>query len=56
VNHILSQYKAEVDQILAKYPPEFKRSAVMPLLHLAQRAQGYISPQAHSQSFRAPIK
>jgi len=46
VNHILSQYKAEVDQILAKYPPEFKRSAVMPLLHLAQRAQGYISPQA----------
>ncbi len=46
MNHILSQYKAEVDQILAKYPPEFKRSAVMPLLHLAQRAEGYVSRQA----------
>ncbi len=46
MNHILSQYKTEVDQILAKYPSEFKRSAVMPLLHLAQRAQGHVSSRA----------
>jgi NADH-quinone oxidoreductase subunit E len=33
----------EVKQILSKYPPEHKRSAVMPLLYLAQREEGYIT-------------
>ena len=28
---------------MAKYPPEHKQSAVMPLLHLAQRETGFIS-------------
>ena len=43
----LSQkYPREVKQILAKYPPENKRSAVMPLLYLAQRDQGYITKEA----------
>jgi len=36
----------EIKQILAKYPPENKRSAVMPLLFLAQRAEGYINKAA----------
>jgi NADH-quinone oxidoreductase subunit E len=36
----------EVKQILAKYPPEGKRSAVMPLLFLAQREEGYVSREA----------
>jgi NADH-quinone oxidoreductase subunit E len=36
----------EVKQILAKYPPEHKRSAVMPLLYLAQREEGYINKSA----------
>ena len=36
----------EVKQILAKYPSEFKRSAVMPLLHLAQREEGYVNKAA----------
>ncbi len=31
---------AEVKRILAKYPPARKRSAVLPLLHLAQRQNG----------------
>ncbi|MCC7118376.1 MAG: NAD(P)H-dependent oxidoreductase subunit E [Anaerolineales bacterium] len=39
-------YPKEVKQILAKYPPEGKRSAVMPLLFLAQREPGYITKAA----------
>ncbi len=37
------KYAKEVKQILAKYPPEYKRSAVMPLLYLAQREEGYVN-------------
>jgi NADH-quinone oxidoreductase subunit E len=40
------KYPSEVKQILAKYPPEHKQSAVMPLLYLAQRDQGYITKEA----------
>lgn len=36
----------EVKQILSKYPPEHKRSAVMPLLYLAQREEGYVTKDA----------
>jgi NADH-quinone oxidoreductase subunit E len=43
----LSQkHGAEVKQILAKYPAQHKRSAVMPLLYLAQSDEGYITKQA----------
>ncbi|MFT3890662.1 MAG: NAD(P)H-dependent oxidoreductase subunit E [Anaerolineales bacterium] len=43
---LAKQYPKEVKQILSKYPPEHKRSAVMPLLYLAQREEGYISKDA----------
>lgn len=43
---LLEKYPREVKQILAKYPPEQKRSAVMPLLYLAQREEGYINKAA----------
>jgi NADH-quinone oxidoreductase E subunit len=43
VNQLLSTYPAEIQAILAKYPPDRKRSAVMPLLYLAQRTDNYIS-------------
>lgn len=43
---LLEKYTQEVEQILAKYPPENKRSAVMPLLYLAQREEGYLSKAA----------
>jgi NADH-quinone oxidoreductase subunit E len=43
VNRLLNQYPDEVAQILAKYPPEFKKSAVMPLLYLAQRAMNFVT-------------
>ena len=43
---LVKKYAKEVKQILSKYPPENKRSAVMPLLYLAQREEGYISKPA----------
>jgi NADH-quinone oxidoreductase subunit E len=39
-------HSKEVKQILSKYPPEGKRSAVMPLLYLAQREEGYVDKAA----------
>ena len=43
---LAKKHPAEVKQILAKYTPEHRRSAVMPLLYLAQRDQGYITKEA----------
>ena len=43
------KYEGEIDAILAKYPPDQKRSAVMPLLYLAQREDGYITRQAMNE-------
>ena len=40
------KYPEEVKQILSKYPPEHKRAAVMPLLYLAQREEGYLTKAA----------
>ena len=40
---LADKYPKEVKQILARYPAEYKRSAVMPLLYLAQRDEGYIT-------------
>ena len=43
---LAKKYPKEVKQILSKYPPEGKRSAVMPLLFLAQREEGYVHKAA----------
>jgi NADH-quinone oxidoreductase subunit E len=43
---LAEKYPKEVQKILAKYPPEQKRSAVMPLLYLAQREGGYVDRHA----------
>ena len=43
---LAQKFPKEVKQILAKYPPEYKRSAVMPLLYLAQREEGFITKDA----------
>lgn len=45
MNHLLSKYPEEIEAILAKYPPDRKRSAMMPLLYLAQREDNYVSPE-----------
>ncbi len=46
---LAEKYPAEISAILAKYPPEHKRSAVLPLLYLAQREFGYITPEAREE-------
>ncbi len=43
---LAEKYPKEVKKILAKYPPEEKRSAVMPLLYMAQREEGYVDRHA----------
>jgi len=43
---LAEKYRAEIEGILVKYPPEHKRSAVMPLLYLAQREYGHLDRQA----------
>jgi NADH-quinone oxidoreductase subunit E len=43
---LAEKYPEEVKKILSKYPPEQKRSAVMPLLYLAQRDEGFITKAA----------
>ena len=43
---LAEKYPDEVKKILAKYPPEQKRSAVMPLLYMAQREDGFINKAA----------
>lgn len=43
---LTDKYPQEVEMILAKYPPEHKRSAVMPLLYLGQRDEGYATREA----------
>ena len=40
---LAAKYPNEVEQILSRYPPEGRRSAVMPLLFLAQREEGYVN-------------
>ncbi len=43
---LAEKYPLETQNILAKYPPDQKRSAVMPLLYLAQRESGYVTKAA----------
>jgi NADH-quinone oxidoreductase subunit E len=45
-NMLAEKYPEEVKQIFAKYPTDQKRSAVMPLLYLAQREQGYVTKES----------
>jgi NADH-quinone oxidoreductase subunit E len=49
VNNLQQKYASEIEAILAKYPPDQKRAAVMPLLYLAQREPGYITKQAMAE-------
>lgn len=44
------KYQKEIDEILARYP--VKRSALIPLLYLAQRDQGYVTEPAMKEIAR----
>jgi NADH-quinone oxidoreductase subunit E len=46
VSELQRKFPSEIEGILAKYPPDQKRPAVIALLHLAQDAENYISPDA----------
>jgi NADH-quinone oxidoreductase E subunit len=43
VNKLQEKYAEEIQKHLDKYPPDQKRSAVMPLLYMAQREGGHVS-------------
>src|SRR5437016_8565714 len=45
---IPAELKRQVDSAIAQYPPERKRSAAMPLLHLWQERFGFISDEGVS--------
>ncbi len=51
MNALLEKYPDEIQAILAKYPADQagKRSAVMPLMYLAQRENGYVTKDAIGQ-------
>ncbi|MFZ0534451.1 MAG: NAD(P)H-dependent oxidoreductase subunit E [Anaerolineales bacterium] len=51
MNALLEKYPDEVQAILAKYPSDRagKRSAVMPLMYLAQRENGHVTKDAIGQ-------
>lgn len=46
---LAEKYSQEISNILAKYPPEERRSAVMPLLHLVQCDQMVIDRAAMAE-------
>ena len=43
---LAEKYPDEVKKIFSKYPEDQKRSAVMPLLYLAQREHGFVTKDA----------
>lgn len=49
MNELADKYAHEIKDILAKYPQDQKRSAVMPLLYLAQSGPGYVTDQAMAE-------
>jgi NADH-quinone oxidoreductase subunit E len=49
VNALRERYGQEIDKVLAKYPSDQKRSAVMPLLYIAQREQGHVTREQLGQ-------
>lgn len=46
---LLDKYAAQIEIILSKYPPAQRRSAVMPLLYLAQSEYGHVTPEAMAE-------
>src|SRR5262245_13218895 len=43
---LAEKYREQIEATLAKYPADQKRSAVMPLLYIAQSEYGYVTEQA----------
>ena len=45
MNALQEKYTKDIEAVLEKYPADRKRSAVMPLLYIAQRQGGYVTKQ-----------
>ena len=45
MNALKQQYSKEIEKALKKYPDDHKRSAVMSLIYMAQREDGYVTKQ-----------
>lgn len=43
MNQLMKEFPEEIAKLLSIYPPDRKQAAVMPLLHLAQKVDGYVS-------------
>jgi NADH-quinone oxidoreductase subunit E len=43
---LIEKHGAEIEAVLAKYPPDQKRSAVLPVLYIAQHEYGYLTNDA----------
>ena len=48
-----AENRARLDEILKRYPPDRKRSAVLPALYLVQHQQGYITPSSMKEVAKA---
>lgn len=46
MSRLQQEYGTEIARILAQYPAERRKSAVLPLMHLAQEVYGYMSREA----------
>ena len=46
MNKFYEKYADEIEKVFEKYPADQKRSAVMPLLYMAQREAGYVHNHA----------
>jgi len=49
MSQLMKKFPNEIERILTSYPPEHKQAAVMPLLHLAQGEEGYITQAAMAE-------
>ena len=46
MNKLVDKYSEEIEKILNKYPANQRNAALMPLLYLAQRENGYVDNHA----------
>ena len=46
---LAEKFADDIKKIMAKYPPEHRQSAVMPLLHLAQKEMGFVDRHAMNE-------
>ncbi len=46
---IREKYAREIESLLTRYPQGREKSAILPLMHIAQKEYGYMSPEAQQE-------